>query len=888
MNNAPTFRTTIREAFESILNSKRTHLFEDDLLRIDLHCHDFNSDVPDELWGRILRLPETWLTTEELMKCLNIHNVDGFTVTNHNNATSCWQMLEKGLDVLPGAEFTCYFPEYDVYVHVLAYGFTPLQEEILNKKRHNIYTFLAFTHEYNIPTILPHPLYFYKRHGQPPMELFEKFALLFERFEVLNGQRDGWQNLLTLEWVEGLTEEKLRHYSKKHGIYPTDFCHHPYRKRLTGGSDDHMGIFAGSCGTVVRIPNLEEKLRNYKVSELILDELRNGELVPYGSLAEEEKLNIAFLDYFCQVGLNMEDPGLIRMFLHHGTLKDKLACLAISNGMQELKRHKYTSKFLSAFHDAFLGKRPSLLTKMNISREYKPLLNKIDHIASVRKKSPEHLLDEVQNFVPDMFKLLVDILVHRIEKTIIPKLQSGSLTWVEIIKGFELPSHLRTLFKTDNSNTYNFGAILDKLSFPSLISGILALSSLASTRVLYSGRPLLNRFAKHLNKYQHPERILWLTDTFYDKNGVSSVLQQTLKEVQENNYPIDFLICQSKDPQEEHLHVVKPLTSFSFPSFGEQEFRIPNILDIHKIFINGGYDRIMCSTEFLMGAVGLFLKESFHVPIYFFMHTDWLEYFERSVRLNTKELDRVRRMLRAYYKQFDRLFVLNSDHKHWLTGTEMDIEPHKVFTTAHWADPIFKRRTCFKTELYTNINEDEFVLLYSGRLSQEKGVYDLPKIYQYVVAEHPNAKLVIAGTGPEEDELKRKMPYATFLGWVDKHRMVDIYSTADLLLLPSTFDTFGCVVLEAMQCGCPVAAYNLKGPKDIITQNVNGLLEDNVHDLSLTINEYFSNTSFRDRIKQHCIERTNIYNAQSIMKTLLANMDISEAVTTENIFQMTI
>ena len=37
-------------------------------LRVDLHCHDHNSDVPDELWGRLLRLPETWLKTKKLKK----------------------------------------------------------------------------------------------------------------------------------------------------------------------------------------------------------------------------------------------------------------------------------------------------------------------------------------------------------------------------------------------------------------------------------------------------------------------------------------------------------------------------------------------------------------------------------------------------------------------------------------------------------------------------------------------------------------------------------------------------------------------------------------------------------------------------------------------------
>ncbi len=64
-------------------------------------------------------MPETWLKTEDLISHLKENKTDLFTVTNHNNARSCWELLEKGHDVLPGAEFTCFFKDFKVYTHVL-------------------------------------------------------------------------------------------------------------------------------------------------------------------------------------------------------------------------------------------------------------------------------------------------------------------------------------------------------------------------------------------------------------------------------------------------------------------------------------------------------------------------------------------------------------------------------------------------------------------------------------------------------------------------------------------------------------------------------------------------------------------------------------------------
>lgn len=214
------FRRTLQKELDNYLAEVAEGTDLNNSLRVDLHCHDHNSDVPDELWGRILALPETWLKTKKLVATLKRNRCDVITITNHNNARSCWDLLDKGRDVLVGAEFTCYFPEYVLFVHVLAYGFDPAQEVRLNELRGNIYDFLRYTTEQDIPVILPHPLYFYTRNPSIDTALFEKLAVLFQRYEVINGQRDQWQSVLTLKWCRGLSEEKIHDYARVHGLNP--------------------------------------------------------------------------------------------------------------------------------------------------------------------------------------------------------------------------------------------------------------------------------------------------------------------------------------------------------------------------------------------------------------------------------------------------------------------------------------------------------------------------------------------------------------------------------------------------------------------------------------------------------------------------------------------
>lgn len=654
------FRNSLANEFTSYINRQASRFPAEDTLRVDLHCHDLNSDKPDELWGRILGLPETWLKTRSLVKCLKSNGSDVVTVTNHNNARSCWALQDEGQDVLVGAEFTCHFPEIELFCHVLTYGFNREQEAVLEDKRQNIYDFLRYATAQNIPVVLPHPLYFYTSNEHIDLELFEKLAVMFQRFEVLNGQRDLWQSTLTLNWVQSLTPAKIRAYARKHQLNPAEFGVDPDQpKVLTGGSDDHMGLFAGQCGSYLYVPNLRERLKTEKASTLALEALRAGQVAPFGDVGENQKLNIALLDYFAQIATRIEDPGLLRILLHRGESWDKIACFAISNALLELQKHKHSRKFFEFVHDALQGKKPNKMLKWKISKKYRFCIRHLENIADSRHKSPEIFVATVNQSIAELFTELSQLMLTRIQDS---ELLSGgglldNLSTEELTRKFELPSQLTALLFGGSSKYTQVGGrrfrnLADQLSFPAMISLVLAGASLASTRVLYQNRQFLNNFSATTGRNQHERRVLYLTDTLFDKNGVSTSLGGKLRQIQKNDIAIDFLICHETAEAAPHLHVLKPLATFTLPDSGGQQIRVPDLMHIARIFYEGGYDRVVCSTEGPMMLVSLFLKHKFNVPAYFFMHTDWIEYIKCTTNASAHERDRIRRLLRLLYSQF--------------------------------------------------------------------------------------------------------------------------------------------------------------------------------------------------------------------------------------------
>ncbi|WP_267388128.1 glycosyltransferase family 1 protein [Sphingomonas sp. GC_Shp_3] len=112
------------------------------------------------------------------------------------------------------------------------------------------------------------------------------------------------------------------------------------------------------------------------------------------------------------------------------------------------------------------------------------------------------------------------------------------------------------------------------------------------------------------------------------------------------------------------------------------------------------------------------------------------------------------------------------------------------------------------------------ILLYVGRVAVEKNVE------AFLTAEHPGTKVVV-GDGPARGTLEARFPEAHFLGARFGAELAAAYAAADVFVFPSRTDTFGLVMIEAMACGTPVAAYPVTGPLDVLRPGV-GVMDDDL------------------------------------------------------------
>jgi glycosyltransferase involved in cell wall biosynthesis len=114
------------------------------------------------------------------------------------------------------------------------------------------------------------------------------------------------------------------------------------------------------------------------------------------------------------------------------------------------------------------------------------------------------------------------------------------------------------------------------------------------------------------------------------------------------------------------------------------------------------------------------------------------------------------------------------------------------------------------------------------------------------------------------------------MNWIDQEQLPEMYSSADLLILPSRFDTFCNVVLESLSCGLPVIAYNTKGPKDIIRNGIDGFLVNNKQEMSENILS-FLNSDSKETFKSSAMERAKSYQAETIINDLMQSVGLTSA-----------
>lgn len=149
-------------------------------------------------------------------------------------------------------------------------------------------------------------------------------------------------------------------------------------------------------------------------------------------------------------------------------------------------------------------------------------------------------------------------------------------------------------------------------------------------------------------------------------------------------------------------------------------------------------------------------------------------------------------------------------------GMRRILEGHRFGALRSWSHGVDLE--LFRSVRGADLGLPRPVFLYVGRVSYEKN------LDAFLSLELPGTK-VVYGTGPLLPKLREHFADVVWRGVVPRHDLPYLYSAADAFVFPSLNETFGLVMLEAMACGTPVAAFPVAGPLDVVADSAGGVLD---------------------------------------------------------------
>lgn len=250
-------------------------------------------------------------------------------------------------------------------------------------------------------------------------------------------------------------------------------------------------------------------------------------------------------------------------------------------------------------------------------------------------------------------------------------------------------------------------------------------------------------------------------------------------------------------PDRPEVHRSPSVPFFLYP---DVQWAFPRVRDIVDDLAEFQPDIVHVATEFSLGIAGLKAARQLGLPIIASAHTDYDQYAARYGV--TWALRAGWHYMRWFYGQAHRVLCPSRIY-------EGALHTHGVMHTGIWSrgvDPeVFAPR--YRSEAYRaafGIGADDLLVTYIGRIAREKNLGLLLEAWETLAPERGSAALVLVGRGPLEDDIRRReIPGVHVSGLLQGAALSAAYASADVFAFPSSTETFGNSLLEAMGSGLP-------------------------------------------------------------------------------------
>jgi glycosyltransferase involved in cell wall biosynthesis len=734
------------------------------MVQVDLHVHSRFSRHPSEWFLQRIGAQECYTDVEEVYRIAKARGMTYVTLTDHNTIDGALE-LHAGHpdDTFVSAEVTAYFPEDGCKVHVLVYGITSAQFDVIQSRREDIYRLRDYLRAEGIACSVAHATY--SVNDKLSVETIEKLVVLFDVFEGINGGRDDAHNRTWVEILATLTPERIQLLGRKHNIEP--WGEDSWKKGLTGGSDDHAGMFIAQTYTLACDATIPE----------LLEQVKRRETHPGGRHADHKSLACAVykIAHEFSRAKRADSNGSPWALLNSLLFEDGRLGLTNWLALQKVKRGKQSGAKIMA--------------------------QCVDDLLDGRNRDPldsEAQIERMYNALSGLSDGFFTLIAESLEKG----LQNGET-----------------------------GRLLGNISAALPVMFLLA-PFITVIRHMHGDRELVGDIASAFGaRRSRAHTLLWFSDTVTELNGVAVTMREVATRAHASGRAMKLVTClgehESRDGLPGNVLFLPCIYNITPGFYNAWTLRLPSLLRALDMIAKEAPAEIVVSTPGPVGLVGLAAARLLKIKCTGVYHTDFTRQADQFIGDHWVS-SVVESYTRGFFTLMDEVRVPTVRYTEMLAERGLERSKMKLFPRgieAEFAVNDGDKQAAWRERL--GLPPSAPVLLWAGRLGREKNLDLLFRVFDVVSVQHPEARLVMAGDGPELARLReehRSNSRIAFTGRLERAELPHLYAMADVFVFPSTTDTFGMVVLEAQACGLPAVVSDIGGPQELVDSGKTGFV----------------------------------------------------------------
>ena len=309
-------------------------------------------------------------------------------------------------------------------------------------------------------------------------------------------------------------------------------------------------------------------------------------------------------------------------------------------------------------------------------------------------------------------------------------------------------------------------------------------------------------------------RVAILADGIGSTHGVT----RTIEEIRQRGVPGFEIEVVGTDPEVDRR--LSAVAEIDVPFYPGLRIGVPSLPGAVQTLADGCFDAIHVCSPGPAGVAGALVARALGLPLVGSYHTELTAY--AGLRSGERRVaDAMAMAVAAFYGACD--VVLSPSAAADAALSSIGMASERVLRWDRGVDTARFRPA--PRDRPARSTADPITIMYSGRITREKGIDLLADAFLLARACDPRLRLQLAGGGPEEERVRECLgESARFLGWLEGDALARAYASADVFLFPSSTDTFGQVILEAQASGLPVVAVAEGGPLSLIEHRTSGLL----------------------------------------------------------------